>query len=78
MLKSAAGTQQGDPLGPFLFCLIQQIFLRNIPELLEITYKKFYIDDGNLILPLSKVPEVIQFFVEEGRKVGLELNISTC
>jgi hypothetical protein len=49
-IKSAAGTQQGDPLGHFLFCLIQQIFLRKIPESFEITYKKFFIDDGNLIL----------------------------
>jgi hypothetical protein len=78
VLKSAAGTQQGDPLGPFLFCLIQQRFLRRIPEKFEISYKKFYMDDGNLVLPLVRVPEVIQYFVEEGRKVGLELNIRKC
>lgn len=78
ILKSAAGTQQGDPLGPFLFCLVQQRFLRDIPSTFDISYQKFYMDDGNIVLPLKNVPAVLDYFEAEGTKVGLTLNINKC
>jgi Reverse transcriptase (RNA-dependent DNA polymerase) len=78
ILKSAAGTQQGDPLGPFLFCLVQQRFLRNIGDLFDLDYNKFFMDDGNMVLSLIDVPRLIDYFQAEGKKVGLELNIQKC
>ena len=43
-LLSAEGVQQGDPLGPFLFCLaIQPLVLK-----LRSEFKVFYLDDGTI------------------------------
>jgi Reverse transcriptase (RNA-dependent DNA polymerase) len=78
LLFSSSGAQQGDPLGPFLFCLIQQRMLKNMDPSFEISYKKFYMDDGNMRLPIEKVPIVLEYFRIEGLKVGLTLNIGKC
>jgi Reverse transcriptase (RNA-dependent DNA polymerase) len=75
---SSTGTQQGDPLGPFLFCLVQQTFLRDLERKFDIPYQKFFMDDGNLVVHLSIVPALIDYFQIEGAKVGLSLNIPKC
>ena len=48
-LNSCVGVQQGDPLGPLLFCLVLHVLVRKIqadcPDLL---LHKWYLDDGAL------------------------------
>ena len=43
-LQSAEGVQQGDPLGPLLFCLS----IQHIVTQLESELALFYLDDGTL------------------------------
>jgi hypothetical protein len=78
-IPSCDGTQQGDPLGPFLFSIAQQRILRPLAKrFLEIRYNKFFMDDGNIVLPLKSVPSLLKYFEEEGAKIGLKLNIEKC
>jgi hypothetical protein len=44
IIASAEGVQQGDPLGPLLFCLT----LHPILQLLRSDFKVFYMDDGTI------------------------------
>ena len=43
-IQSAKGVQQGDPLGPLLFCLS----IQHIVTHLELELALFYLDDGSL------------------------------
>jgi hypothetical protein len=83
LLHSAKGVQQGDPLGPFLFALTLHPIILQIQDLLskEISSKDFlnlwYLDDGNLVLPLSLVPTVLDILRSPlAQEHGLFLNIS--
>ena len=71
-LESREGIQQGDPLGPLLFCLsIQPVILQLSSE-----FRVFYFDDGTLG-GLEK--DVLYDFVsikQECSSLGLKLNIS--
>ena len=44
-IQSLEGIQQGDPLGPFLFCLTIHPMVKSI----ESEFRVFYLDDGTLI-----------------------------
>ena len=44
VLLSAEGVQQGDPLGPLLFCITIQPLIQN----LQSQFKVFYLDDGTI------------------------------
>ena len=43
-LKSAEGVQQGDPLGPLLFCLT----IHTVVAQLHSEFRVFYLDDGSI------------------------------
>ena len=43
-IASAEGIQQGDPIGPLLFCLSIHDFV----SILKSEYKVFYLDDGTI------------------------------
>ena len=76
---SAQGVQQGDPLGPVLFCIVLQAFLNKMKE--EGTalpdFNAWYLDDGSLAStqkdPLVKV---LQYIKLHGPEYGLYLNTS--
>ena len=71
IIDSKNGSQQGDPLGPFLFCLV-------IDQLIKEISKKYgtkvlnlwYLDDGTI----AGSVEIYKFFADEGPKLGLFLN----
>ena len=78
-LNSCVGVQQGDPLGPLLFCLVLHVLVRKIqadcPDLL---LHKWYLDDGALAGPTSVVARALSIIRLEGSKLGLHLNLSKC
>jgi hypothetical protein len=83
VLRSAQGVQQGDPLGPFLFALTLHPILLKIQSLLRSCLHKddfinlWYLDDGNLVVPLHLVPKVLQILNSpEALSAGLYLNLA--
>ena len=72
IIQSAEGVQQGDPLGPLLFCLtIHPLVLR-----LQSEFRVFYLDDGTLAGNLSDVLQDFHLVESEAANLGLQLNCS--
>ena len=70
LLQSAEGVQQGDPLGPLLFCLtIHQLTCQLNSELCI-----FYLDDGTPGGRTEDVLRDLQLVQRVGRELGLSLN----
>jgi Reverse transcriptase (RNA-dependent DNA polymerase) len=71
---SQEGTQQGDPLGPLLFCLTLQPLLSSLSSELVIGY----IDDVTLGGTVSSVSTDVQVIKTNGAAFGLHLNTDKC
>ena len=72
VLQSEEGVQQGDPLGPLLFCLtIHPLVTKLISE-----FKIFYRDDGTLGGSAEFVLHYLQLVEREAAELGLQLNCS--
>ena len=72
VVQSSEGVQQGDPLGPLLFCLsIHKLCLKLKSELAV-----FYLDDGTLGGCWEDVINDLQLIEEEASSLGLQLNRS--
>ena len=70
ILESSEGVQQGDSLGPLLFCLaIQPLIVK-----LQSEFSVFYLDDGNIGGCVEDVMHDLQLVEEEPGLVGLLLN----
>ncbi|OWA52981.1 putative Retrotransposable element SLACS 132 kDa protein [Hypsibius exemplaris] len=74
LLSSESGVQQGDPLGPMLFCLVT----RTLSMSLQSPLKTFYLDDGTVGGSVEEVLEDFERVAALGAEVGLELNPSKC
>ena len=72
VISSAEGVQQGDPLGPLLFCLT----IHPIVSRLKSCFTVFYLDDGSLGGPVQDVLSDLRLVEEEAAKLGLQLNYS--
>ena len=68
------GPQQGDPLGPLLFCLTVQPLLQSLSSELALGY----MDDFTLGGRKSTVADDINIITTVGPSYGLHLNISKC
>ena len=56
IIPSQAGVQQGDPLGPFLFCLVLQVLVNKVRTCVpNLSLNNWYMDDGSLF---GKVEDV--------------------
>ena len=69
-LSSAEGVQQGDPLGPLLFCLVIHPLILQ----LKAEFRVFYLDDGTLGGAEADVLYDFQLIDREARTLGLQLN----
>ncbi|GAV09476.1 hypothetical protein RvY_19015 [Ramazzottius varieornatus] len=69
-LESARGVQQGDPLGPLLFCVLIQKLTKSLTSPLNV----WYLDDGTIGGKIETVLSDLQVVISEGWKLGLELN----
>ena len=74
ILESARGVQQGDPLGPMLFCLV----IRELTKSLVSPFNVWYLDDGTVGGDIDSVLLDLETVVSEGSKLGLELNTTKC
>jgi len=74
VILSPEGPQQGDPLGPLLFCSTIHPLFTSLSSNLTLGY----LDDLTLAGPQSAVAADIQQVIAEGSKMGLRLNPSKC
>jgi hypothetical protein len=70
VIQSAEGVQQGDPLGPLLFCL----GIHHMCTQLESESSLFYLDDGTLGGTVDDLKRDLDLVDREGAEIGLRLN----
>ena len=81
-MRSTRGVQQGDPLGPLLFCIALHLIAKKIEELSkdnpgEMLTQTWYMDDGVIIAKHSFLLKVLDLLrSEETVRVGLHLNLA--
>ena len=74
LISSEVGVQQGDPLGPLLFCLDLQSILQSLGCPLRVGY----MDDLTLGGSVQSIADAVQTIIDLGLPVGLRLNPSKC
>ena len=70
-ILSAEGIQQGDTLGPLLFCLT----IHKMVSKLNALFKVFYLDDGSLGGNSKELCQDLTIIEEGGQSLGLHLNV---
>ena len=73
-ISSKEGTQQGDPLGPILFCIAIQPLLHMLRSELVVSY----IEDITIGGHISTVDEDVRIIKRKGPNLGLHLNVTKC
>eukprot|EP00438_Fugacium_kawagutii_P017492 Skav211850 [mRNA] locus=scaffold1622:6900:9179:+ [translate_table: standard] len=76
-LQSAAGVQQGDPLGPLLFAAALQPLATELREG-PLDLALFYLDDGVLAGDVAAVGAAVAHVQQRAASLGLRLNLSKC
>ena len=71
---SDEGVQQGDPLGPLLFCITLHPLLEGLLSDLRIGY----LDDISLGGDGVDLALDLKRIIEEGKRIGLQLNVGKC
>ena len=74
VMKSAEGVQQGDPLGPLLFCLTLDAPLKSVQS----EYATAYLDDVGMGDTVPRLIEHMRAFEVAASSVGLHLNQPKC
>jgi hypothetical protein len=75
-ILSVNGTQQGDPLGPFLFSIALHCLLRLIVDKVpNLSLNGWYMDDGTIAGNRSQISSVINLITKFGPSLGLHLNL---
>ena len=70
-VNSSEGVQQGDPIGPLLFCLTIHKLISN----LKAEFNVFYLDDGTIGGKLDDIFDDLKSIEEKGKEHGLHLNV---
>jgi hypothetical protein len=77
IVKSQEGYHQGDVMGPWLYCVSIQPFLRSLRDVLgDAGFIKYFIDDGNVTGDFDGMVKAIEFIKQEGPKYGYTLNLN--
>ena len=69
-IPSVEGVQQGDPLGPLLFCSS----IHKISTNLKLEFNVFYLDNGVLGGPVEEVKSDVMKLEKAANEIGLFLN----
>ena len=80
-ISPEAGVQQGDPLGPLLFCLVLQKVVSAIAAdsvCSELLFHAWYLDDGVVAGPRLAVENALSIIQELGPPLGLFVNPTKC
>ena len=82
-MTSAAGVQQGDPLGPLLFSLAIHSVVKELHQLSTtsggtLDMSTFYLDDGILAGDIEVVAEALRLLESRCPALGLSLNHGKC
>ena len=72
VICSSVWIQQGDPLGPLLFCLVIHPLILQLKS----EFRLFYLDDGTIGGSEPEVLEDLRFVEREAASLGLHLNQS--
>ena len=72
VMKSSEGVQQGDPLGPLLFCLTSH----HLTTLLISPFRVFGLDDGTLSGRCDEVLKDLNLIERDAAQLGLQLNVA--
>jgi hypothetical protein len=74
IITSSEGVQQGDPLGPFLFCITLHPILSSLSSKLTLGY----LDDITIGGMMDTVADDIDLVRSAGERLGLNLNAKKC
>ena len=80
-IMSESGVQQGDPLGPLLFCLVLQKVLSAIasdPNCFDLLFHAWYIDDGVIAGSKQAIVQALSIIQDLGPPLGLVINSLKC
>ncbi|KAL0208862.1 hypothetical protein P9112_011449 [Eukaryota sp. TZLM1-RC] len=77
-LFSSSGVKQGDPLGPFFFCLAIHPLMCKLKEKFPEIDIVAYMDDISVIAPITILKQIATFIQQRYEDIGLSLNISKC
>ncbi|KAL0207651.1 hypothetical protein P9112_012279 [Eukaryota sp. TZLM1-RC] len=77
-IVSSRGVKQGDPLGPFFFCLALQSVLVKFKSDFPDIHICAYADDLSLIGPLSLLQHGLQHFVFLAKQIGIDIKLPKC
>ncbi|XP_065315669.1 uncharacterized protein LOC135924537 [Gordionus sp. m RMFG-2023] len=74
VIYSEEGVQQGDPLGPILFCLAIHNMMKDLKSDFDLDLNLWYLDDGTLCGNQHQISKALFHLERECPKIGLELN----
>ncbi|KAL0211452.1 hypothetical protein P9112_009750 [Eukaryota sp. TZLM1-RC] len=77
-LLSSSGVKQGDPLGPFFFCLAIHPLMCELKEKFPEIDIVAYMDDISVFAPITILKQIATFIQQRYEDIGLSLNISKC
>ena len=80
-LRSESGVQQGDPLGPLLFCLVLHKVVTAIAAdsiCSQLSFHSWYMDDGVIAGPEQAALQALSIIKQLGPPLGLFINTSKC
>ncbi|KAL0225585.1 hypothetical protein P9112_012909 [Eukaryota sp. TZLM1-RC] len=75
-LLSFSGVRQGDPLGPFFFCLTIHLLMCELKEKFPEIDIVAYLDDIPVVAPITILKQIATFIQQRYEDIGLSLNIS--
>ena len=77
-IRSREGTQQGDPLGPFFFCIALLPILKEIHVRFPHIIDPALMDDVALLGPFDEVIRASRFLISALETINLKTNMSKC
>ncbi|KAL0206474.1 hypothetical protein P9112_001781 [Eukaryota sp. TZLM1-RC] len=77
-LISSSGVKQGDPLGPFFFCLAIHPLMCELKQEFPDVHITAYMDDISIICPIDSLRTIAEIVQQRYYQIGLSLNISKC